>query len=161
MFFHFLKILIFGLLGGSKGKKWPKITKNYICHIPYLMKHTSYDCVNKCQAEIPRCAPASSHVCGFFRVCNFEDKRELFYLSYFSVGICYVLYFCIDFLFQWEMFRYPELDCWQTMLKRLYKKELEQIVLSFEEYRLQLQDEFEARIKANYQGGGIIKKSEV
>ena len=59
------------------------------------------------------------------------------------------------------MFRYPELDCWQTMLKRLYKKELEQIVLSFEEYRLQLQDEFEARIKANYQGGGIIKKSEV
>ena len=44
MFFHFLKILIFGLLGGSKGKKWPKITKNYICRTPYLMKHTSYDC---------------------------------------------------------------------------------------------------------------------
>ena len=64
-------------------------------------------------------------------------------------------------LFQWEMFRYPELDCWQTMLKRLYKKELEQIVLWFEEYRLQLQDEFEARVKANYQRAGIVKKSEV
>ena len=107
--------------------------------------------------------PQLLHMCVVFVVCedNFEDKTELFYLSYFSVGICYVLYFCIDFLFQWEMFRYPELDCWQTMLKRLYKKELEQIVLWFEEYRLQLQDEFEARINANYQGGGIIKKSEV
>ena len=47
------------------------------------------------------------------------------------------------------------------MLKRLYKKELEQIVLWFEEYRLQLQDEFEARVKANYQRAGIVKKSEV
>ena len=82
----------------------------------------------------------------FFRVCNFEDKTELFYLSYFSVRICYVLYFCNDFLFQWEMFRYPELDCWQAMLKRLYKEELKQIVLWFEVYRLQLQDEFDARI---------------
>ena len=33
------------------------------------------------------------------------------------------------------MFRYPELDCYQTMLKRLYKKEVEQVVLWFEEYR--------------------------
>ena len=96
--------------------------------------------------KFQRCVSASWHVYDFFRVCNFEDKTELFYLSYFSVRICYVLYFFNDFLFQWEMFRYPELDCWQAMLKRLYKEELEQIVLWYEEYRLQLQDEFEARI---------------
>ena len=41
------------------------------------------------------------------------------------------------------MFRYPDLDCWQTMLKRLYKKELEQVVLWFEEYRIALYSELE------------------
>lgn len=41
------------------------------------------------------------------------------------------------------MFRYPELDCWQTMLKRLYKKELEQVVMWFEEYRIALCDELD------------------
>ncbi len=46
---------------------------------------------------------------------------------------------------QWEMFRIPELDCWQTMLKRLYMKELEQVVLWFEEYRQSLQHEIERR----------------
>ena len=43
------------------------------------------------------------------------------------------------------MFRYPELDCWQTMLKRLYRKEVEHVVLWFEEYRLALQHEVERR----------------
>ena len=43
------------------------------------------------------------------------------------------------------MFRLPELDCWQTMLKRLYMKELEQIVFWFEEYRQSMQQEIERR----------------
>ena len=43
------------------------------------------------------------------------------------------------------MFRLPELDCWQTMLKRLYMKELEQIVLWFEEYRQSMHKEMEKR----------------
>ena len=43
------------------------------------------------------------------------------------------------------MFRLPELDCWQTMLKRLYMKELEQIVFWFEEYRQSMQQEIKRR----------------
>ena len=49
------------------------------------------------------------------------------------------------------MFRYPELDCWQTMLKRLYKKELEQVVLWFEEYRAALTDELNRQQHILYQ----------
>eukprot|EP00794_Sanderia_malayensis_P020398 gene20398-22411_t len=51
----------------------------------------------------------------------------------------------LDQFLKWEMFRIPELDCWQTMLKRLYMKELEQVVLWFEEYRQSLQQELERR----------------
>lgn len=51
----------------------------------------------------------------------------------------------LDKFLKWEMFRIPELDCWQTMLKRLYMKELEQVVLWFEEYRQSLQHEIERR----------------
>ena len=29
---------------GSRAKKWPKMTKNYVSHTPYLRKHTSCDC---------------------------------------------------------------------------------------------------------------------
>ena len=54
------------------------------------------------------------------------------------------------------MFRYPELDCWQTMLKRLYKKELEQVVLWFEEYRHALQQELE---QYNYENSVGLKSS--
>ncbi|XP_012554058.1 uncharacterized protein LOC101240885 isoform X1 [Hydra vulgaris] len=51
----------------------------------------------------------------------------------------------LDKYLKWEMFRYPELDCWQTMLKRLYRKEVEQVVLWYEEYRIALQQEVERR----------------
>lgn len=43
------------------------------------------------------------------------------------------------------MFRYAELDCWQTMLKRLYKKEVEHVVMRHEEYRQALQRELEQK----------------
>ena len=49
--------------------------------------------------------------------------------------------------FQWDLFRYAELDCWQTMLKRLYKKEVEQVVMRHEEYRQALQREYERKQK--------------
>ena len=33
-----------GSIVGQKSKKWPEMTKNYVCGItPYLTKHTSYD----------------------------------------------------------------------------------------------------------------------
>ncbi|XP_031567934.1 uncharacterized protein LOC116302713 [Actinia tenebrosa] len=50
-----------------------------------------------------------------------------------------------DCFLKWELFRYSELDCWQTMLKRLYKKEVEQIVMRYEEYSQALQREIERR----------------
>ena len=34
---------VFGLLRGSKGKKWPKMTKNSVLCSLYLRNHTSYD----------------------------------------------------------------------------------------------------------------------
>jgi len=34
------------------------------------------------------------------------------------------------------MFRLPELDCFSAMLTRLYKQELEEIVMRYEVYRL-------------------------
>ena len=43
-FFIFWKFWFFRLLVGNKGKKWPKMTRNYICCTLYLRNHTSYDC---------------------------------------------------------------------------------------------------------------------
>ena len=42
-FFSFSKFWFFGLLGGGS-KKWSKMTRNSVCCISYLGKHTSYDC---------------------------------------------------------------------------------------------------------------------
>ena len=91
---YFFQILIFGINSGAKKQKWPKMRKN--CLTSYLRNCTSYDCgfwytrlkwwylqqifsffqksdfsgfskfINKCQMEILRCAPPSSHVCDFF-----------------------------------------------------------------------------------------------
>lgn len=41
----------------------------------------------------------------------------------------------LDHKLRWEMFRLPELDCFDAMLKRLYKQELEEIVMRYEAYR--------------------------
>ena len=42
-FFIFSKFWFLGLLGGSKGKKWPKMTKNFVLCTLYFRNHTSYD----------------------------------------------------------------------------------------------------------------------
>lgn len=51
----------------------------------------------------------------------------------------------IDHKLKWELFRLPELDCFQAMLKRLYKQELEEIVMTYEGNRLALLREMERR----------------
>ena len=44
IFFIFSNFSLFGLLGGSKGKKkWSKMTINFVLCTPYLRNHTSYD----------------------------------------------------------------------------------------------------------------------
>ena len=41
-FFLFLKFWFFGLLGGIKGQKKPKMRNNYICHPPYPRSSIAY-----------------------------------------------------------------------------------------------------------------------
>lgn len=43
------------------------------------------------------------------------------------------------------MFRLPELECFQAMLNRLYRQELEDLVLGYEAYRAGLQREIDDR----------------
>lgn len=52
----------------------------------------------------------------------------------------------IDHKLKWELFRLPELECFQAMLKRLYKQELEEIVMNYEGYRMGLLREMERRL---------------
>ena len=42
VFLHFCKFWFFGLLGGLKGKKCPKMKNNYICHASYLKNGVAY-----------------------------------------------------------------------------------------------------------------------
>ena len=44
VFFICFEMLIFGLLGGSTGKKkkWSKMGESFVCHPPYLRNHTSW-----------------------------------------------------------------------------------------------------------------------
>ncbi|XP_050545429.1 scaffold protein salvador isoform X2 [Daktulosphaira vitifoliae] len=51
----------------------------------------------------------------------------------------------LDHKLRWEMFRLPELDCFNAMLTRLYKQELEEIVMRYEVYRSALLYEIDRR----------------
>ena len=50
-----------------------------------------------------------------------------------------------DHKLKWELFRLPELDCYDNVLKRLYKQELETIVMNYEAYRSAMAREMERR----------------
>lgn len=52
----------------------------------------------------------------------------------------------LDHKLRWELFRLPELDCFNGMLTRLYKQELEDIVMRHEAYRSALLCEMERRL---------------
>lgn len=51
----------------------------------------------------------------------------------------------LDHKLRWNMFRLSELDCYSDMLTRLYKQELQLIVMKFERYRSALLQEIERR----------------
>ncbi|XP_034941025.1 scaffold protein salvador [Chelonus insularis] len=53
----------------------------------------------------------------------------------------------LDRKLRWELFRLPELDCFNAMLTRLYKQELEEVVMRYEEYRSALLCQMEQRLK--------------
>ncbi|KAJ9585740.1 hypothetical protein L9F63_002530, partial [Diploptera punctata] len=46
----------------------------------------------------------------------------------------------LDHKLRWEMFRLPELDCFNAMLTRLYKQELEEIVMRYEAYSVSMDE---------------------
>lgn len=50
---------------------------------------------------------------------------------------------------QWDLFRLPELECFQAMLNRLYRQEAEEVVMAYEAYRLTLQRLIEMKEKAS------------
>ncbi|KAL1461236.1 hypothetical protein WDU94_013155 [Cyamophila willieti] len=52
----------------------------------------------------------------------------------------------LDHKLRWELFRLPELDCFNGMLTRLYKQELEDIVMRHEAYRSALLCEMDRRL---------------
>lgn len=61
-----------------------------------------------------------------------------------------------DHKLRWELFRLPELDCYDNVLKRLYKQELETIVMNYEAYRSAVAREIERRTKqAQYQNSAV------
>ncbi|XP_037963536.2 scaffold protein salvador [Plutella xylostella] len=51
----------------------------------------------------------------------------------------------LDHKLRWSMFRLSELDCYSAMLTRLYKQELQLIVMKYEQYRSALVQEIERR----------------
>lgn len=51
----------------------------------------------------------------------------------------------LDHKLEWQMFRLPELDCYQAMLNRLFKQELHNVVMNYEMYRIALMRELESR----------------
>lgn len=53
----------------------------------------------------------------------------------------------LDYKLRWELFRLPELDCFNAMLTRLYKHQLEEIVMRYEAYRAALLCEIEYRLR--------------
>jgi len=50
-----------------------------------------------------------------------------------------------DHKLKWELFRLSELDCFEAMLRRLFKELAEEIVMNYERYRLSLVGEMEKR----------------
>ncbi|KAJ8881602.1 hypothetical protein PR048_018088 [Dryococelus australis] len=57
----------------------------------------------------------------------------------------------IDHKLKWELFRLPELDCFNAMLTRLYKQELEEIVMRYEAYRAGRRREMHREVVNRYQ----------
>ncbi|KAK2170642.1 hypothetical protein LSH36_1g01004 [Paralvinella palmiformis] len=55
-----------------------------------------------------------------------------------------------DHKLKWELFRLPELECFDEMLFRLYRQEGEQLVMKYELIRAILYDEMERRVKQTH-----------
>lgn len=74
-------------------------------------------------------------------------------LKAFGSGFCCTI--CTIYskktILQWELFRLNELEYFDALLRRQYKQDLEQIVMTYEVYRNALNRELERRQKENLQ----------
>lgn len=64
-----------------------------------------------------------------------------------------------DHKLRWELFRLPELDCFNAMLTRLYRKELEEIVMRYETYRSYLLALMERRLAQEQENVAALTRS--
>ena len=63
----------------------------------------------------------------------------------------------LDHKLKWELFRLPELDCFDAMLNRLFMDELEQLVMRYENIRVAISQELEHRASVTGgMGGGML-----
>ena len=63
----------------------------------------------------------------------------------------------LDHKLKWELFRLPELDCFDAMLNRLFMDELEQLVMRYENIRVAISQELEHRASVTGGiGGGML-----
>lgn len=58
-----------------------------------------------------------------------------------------------DHMLKWNLFRLPELECFQAILNRLYRQELEEVVMGYEMQRLAIAKEMERRRAAEIAKG--------
>lgn len=75
-----------------------------------------------------------------YTLCNGKCELVICFSCYFTVIPHWLTVYSrasqdLDHKLRWEMFRLPELDCFNAMLTRLYKQELEEIVMRYEAYR--------------------------
>merc|ERR550532_3809779 len=69
----------------------------------------------------------------------------------------------LDHHLKWDLFRLPELECFEAMLTRLFRDELEELVMRYEAMRITLMQEMEQRVNVQlveqhphyYQGATI------
>ena len=61
--------------------------------------------------------------------CNSAQAKDELSTSLFAASVD------VDHMLRWDMFRLNELDCFNAMLTRLYKQEVENIVMRYETYR--------------------------
>eukprot|EP00096_Caligus_rogercresseyi_P008044 TRINITY_DN2632_c0_g3_i1.p1 TRINITY_DN2632_c0_g3~~TRINITY_DN2632_c0_g3_i1.p1 ORF type:complete len:459 (-),score=147.11 TRINITY_DN2632_c0_g3_i1:765-2006(-) len=56
----------------------------------------------------------------------------------------------LDHHLKWDLFRLPELECFEAMLNRLFRDELEELVMKYEAARLGISQEMDTRLQSHH-----------
>jgi len=63
----------------------------------------------------------------------------------------------LDHKLKWDLFRLPELECFDAMLNKLFKKELAELVMRYEGVRYRMSQELASRRAFIFQDRGVIQ----